>query len=183
MKKRTLALILLSLILSIGTLKAQSSVNSTFTITINGLSLIRIYPLSTTIAMTLLTNNAGESMLPKTDATTYLQLTSIAPLNQTRRITAIISSGTVPGGTLLKVTPAACTNVGGGSFGTPSSQLTLNKTSSQTLINGIRSGFTGSGITNGFKLTYTFMADPANYNKLYRTSVNTIIVTYTMVVN
>jgi len=175
-----LVMILLSLVLY-GKTVAQVYTTNVFTITINDVSLIRINPLST-ISMNLLATVAGETTSPKSNSTAYLQLTSIAPANQTRRIMASVTTGTVPAGTLLYLTASSC-STGGGDHGTPSGQITLLKNINTTLINGIGSGYTGSSATNGFNLTYYWSVDPANYALLRAIASAPITVTYTITSN
>lgn len=181
MRNRFALLVLFLIMHTVDKAIAQATVNSQFTITISGINLVRIYPANTTITMTLLTNNAGEAMLAQTNNSTRLQLTSIAPANQKRRIDASISSGDLPGGTLLKVYAESCTNLNGGDFGTVLGTVTLSKAIAYPIINNIASGYTGDLAGNGFRLNYSFEPDFANIKKLYRTSVKTIIVNYTMV--
>ncbi len=175
-----LLFIVLSLVLY-GKATAQVYTTNVFTITINDVSLIRINPL-TTISMNLLASVAGETTSPKTNNASYLQLTSIAPANQTRRIMASVTSGFVPAGTLLKLT-ASSSSSGSGNRGTPSGQITLLKNINTTLINSIGSGYTGSSSTNGFNLTYYWSVDPANYALLRAIANAPITVTYTITSN
>jgi hypothetical protein len=172
-----LLLIVLSLVLH-GKSIAQVYTTNVFTITINDVILIRINPLST-ISMNLLASVAGETTSPKSNSTSYLQLTSIAPAGQTRRIMASITSGFVPAGTLLKLTASSC-STGAGTRGSPSGQITLLKNINTTLINNIGSGYSGTAATNGFNLTYYWNVDPANYALLRAIASAPITVTYTI---
>lgn len=176
-----LSLLALLMMMFTGKSAAQAYTTNVFTITINDVSLIRINPLST-ISMNLLASVAGETTSPKSNSSSYLQLTSIAPANQTRRITAAITSGFVPAGTLLKLTANTCTT-GSGSRGTSSGQITLLKNINTTLINSIGSGYTGSSSTNGFNLVYYWSVDPANYAQLRAIANAPITVSYTITSN
>lgn len=160
---------------------SQLYTTNTFTVTINDVSLIRINPLST-ISMNLLASVAGETTSPKSNSSSYLQLTSIAPLGQTRRITASITSGFVPAGTLLKLTANNC-STGNGNRGSSSGQITLLKNINTTIINSIGSGYTGSASTNGFNLVYYWSVDPANYAQLRAIANAPITVSYTITSN
>jgi len=152
----------------------------TYTVTINDVSLIRINPYAI-INMNLLASAAGESMAPKTNSTSYLQLTSIAPANQTRRVMAVISSGTVPTGTMLRLTASSSSGVG--NFGLPASTITLQRGTNQTVINNIASGYTGGNTGNGFRLTYTWQVDPATFRYIRAVLSVPIIITYTITSN
>lgn len=179
MKKRVTFIFLLFAALLLETVKADVTYTNRYTINISAVSIIRIYPVKT-ISLNLLTNSAGEAMLPKTDGTTYLQLTSIVPVSTTRRIT-VSMTGSLPTATLLKLT-AQTSLTGSGTFGTPASTITLSSTS-QTLINYIGSAYTLNSTTSGYKLTYTYMADPNNINKLFRSSARSVTLTYTILSN
>lgn len=174
--KRSILLIL-SLSLS-ASIAAQVYTTNVFTIQVNDITLIRINPYAI-INMTLLAANAGESMAPKTNNSSYLQLTSIAPINQTRRVMAVISSGHVPAGTMLQLTAGSCAS-GVGARGTPTSTITLQRLNNQTIINGIASGYSGTNTGNGFNLSYTWQIDQNNFQNLKAVLSVPIIVTYTI---
>jgi len=163
-------------------IKAQYYDSEVISITVEEVSLIRIYP-ATEISMNLLSDVAGESMAPITNSATYLQLTSIAPANETRKVMASIANYTnIPSGTLLKLTLTSCTT-GAGAFGSPTSTITLNKSSNQTIINNIGSGYTGTYSNYGFRLNYSWEVDPTNYASLQATSAASITITYTISTN
>lgn len=114
------------------------------------------------------------------DNTSWLQMTSIAPLNENRRVTAQVSNGTtVPLGTLLKLSATACTT-GEGARGSSYSNLVLSSSTAKTLIDGIGTCYTGTTNTSGYNLTYTWMPDPDNIEKLVAFSSYQIYVTYTL---
>lgn len=152
----------------------------TYTVTVNDVSMIRINPYSI-INMSLLASAAGEAMAEKTSSSSYLQLTSVVPLNQTRRVMAVISSGTVPTGTMLKLTVGSGSGVG--NFGVPSSTITLQRGINQNIINNIGSGYTGGSTGNGFNLTYTWQIDQSTYQYLRAVLSVPIILTYTITSN
>jgi hypothetical protein len=161
--------------------KAQVYTNNVFTITVNDISLIRINPYAV-MNMKLLASTSGESMAPQTNSTSYLQLTSIAPLNQSRRVTAVISSGIVPAGTILKLTVPNSTS-GTGNYGTAGVNITLLRGTNQTIINNIASGYTGGNTGNGYNLQYTWEVDQNTYKQLRAVLSVPIIVTYTITSN
>ena len=161
-----------------GNATAQIYTTIDYTINISDISLIRINPY-TSISMNLLASVAGETMIPKTNSSSYIQLTSIAPANQTRRIMATISSGFVPSGTLLTLYVANC-SAPIGTCGTASGTITLLKNVNTTIINGIGSGYTRTTSTSGFNLTYTWQVDPAHYADLHAIGTVPITVTYTI---
>jgi len=159
-------------------LEAQVFAYSNFTVTINDICYIRIYPTGT-ISMKLLASTAGNSLVTQTSVSTYMQLTSIAPENETRRITAIVSSGNVPAGTLFQLTTEAC-YTGTDARGTPASTITLDRSGQKNVVTGIGSCYTGTSSTSGYKLVYTWGVDPANMSQLKATSTVSITITYTV---
>ena len=96
----------------------------------------------------------------------------------TRKVTVQITNGTVPSGVDLKV--AAATAIGGtGTVGTPAGTITLTNLA-QDFLTGIGSCYTGDGSSKGHNLTYSFVLEPGNYNKVYSASSTPITVTYTI---
>lgn len=152
-----------------------------YTININDVSIIRINPYAV-MNMSLLATTAGETMTSQTNATSYLQLTSIAPVNQTRRITAAITSGMIPPGTKMDLTVSNGTS-GVGNCGTAGTTITLLRFVNQTVINNIASGYTGGNTGNGFKLAYTWQVDQNTYGQLRSVLSVPIIITYTITNN
>ncbi|MDP4276361.1 MAG: hypothetical protein Q8914_01890 [Bacteroidota bacterium] len=178
MKKWMISLLFVYPLLHSGPLEAQVLASDVFTVNVQDVCLIRLNPV-TTINMSMLASVAGQSMDAVSNSSIYLQITSIAPTSQTRKIAVIISAGTVPAGTLLKLTPGTCTS-GAGTRGNPSSTITLNKTANQTLIDGIGSCYTGTATGSGFNLTYTWQVDQANYALLKSVASTPIVVTFTI---
>lgn len=176
MRKYIFILLLMSALT--GRVIAQVFDTNVYTINVYDISLIRINPL-TNISMNLLASVSGETMSPQSNSSSYIQLTSIAPANQTRRIMATINSGFVPLGTILTLNVANC-NAPIGSCGNTSGIITLLRDVNTTIINGIGSGYTGNSSTSGFNLTYTWQVDPAHYADLQAINTVSITVTYTI---
>lgn len=115
-----------------------------------------------------------------TNTNSWLQLTSIAPANENRKVTAQVTNGTsVPLGTILQVSAANC-STGDGARGAVYQNLALSNTTAQTVIDGIGSCYTGTTNTDGYNLTYLWKPDPANVDKLVAFSSYQIYITYTM---
>jgi len=118
-----------------------------------------------------------------TNTSLWLNYSSIigSTTEPTRKVTAAITSGTVPGGMLLKVLAAADAGGGDGTMGTSAGQLTLSGTA-QDLVTGIGSCYTGNGTSNGHQLTYTLLLNPVagSYANLDFDDANTLSVTYTL---
>jgi len=159
-------------------LVAQIPVSDIFNIVINNICIIRTLP-ATTITMNMTVPQAGKPVATVVNANTYLQLTSIAPLNETRKVSTIISTGTRPSGTTLTLAVSPCTS-GAGALGNTYT-IVLTMESSQTIIDGIGSCYTGIATANGYKMTYTWAADIPNYSLINATSgSNPITITHTI---
>lgn len=164
-------------------LAAQVNAYNNFTIVTNNLTMIKINTTPAPVSMTLSTAVAGSSVTPVSNSNSYLKVTSISPAVESRKITAIIYTGNVALGTLLKLVATPCTNIGSagdrGTVVTPA--VTLNKTANQTIIQSIGSCYTGTGSTDGYNLTYTWQPDASNY---YRINANagatTIVISFTI---
>jgi hypothetical protein len=156
---------------------AQTYSYSSFTITVNEVCYARIYPAGT-IYLGLLASRAGTSMDTKTNSSTYFQMTSIVPSNQTLKVSANVS-GTIPAGTKLQLTVSSCTT-GDGARGNVSSAVTLVSNSPKDIITNIGSCYTGTTATSGYNLYYTWGVDPNNMALLKATPTVTITITYTV---
>ena len=119
---------------------------------------------------------------PDTDNTIWLNYSSVigSVTEPTRTVTAQISSGAVPGGTVIKVVAAADAGNGDGTMGTAASEVTLSGVA-QNVITGIGSAYTGDGVSNGHNLTYTLDLDSgASYADLDFDDSTTLSITYTL---
>ncbi len=116
-----------------------------------------------------------------TNNTKWINYTSCNTASVNRKISVAIASGTIPSGTVLDLTASAYSGNGkGGTFGAPSLTIQLSN-SSQTLINGISSCYTGDGSDNGHCLTYNWRV--VNYGQLKTTSASNLILNFTMTDN
>jgi len=126
------------------------------------------------------------SFASTTNTSLWLNYSSIigSTTEATRKVTAAISAGTVPGGMLLKVQAAADAGSGDGTVGTAAGQITLSSIA-QDFITGIGSCYTGDGAAKGHQLTYTLMLNPAagNYANLDFDDATTLTITYTLTNN
>lgn len=121
-------------------------------------------------------SNAGESLDFNniTDNSLWLNYSSIVNgAAKTRSITANIE-GALPGGTSLTVAPKIATS-GNGKRGTVVSSVNLT-TKPATLVDGIGSCYTESGVSKGVNLAYTLEMDKAKYADLYNTSYDVKVV-------
>lgn len=170
----------------LATMSADAIITRTysFQFKIPDIKLMRIITpgLSGSINLELNAFQAGAPVDPTgtaTNSNSWLQLTSIAPQNETRKVIVQVTDGTtVPLGTILKLSANGCTS-GAGARGTAYQNLALSSSTSLTLIDGIGSCYTGTGNTDGYNLTYVWMPDPDNIEKLVAFSNYQIYVTYT----
>jgi hypothetical protein len=185
MNKLPVTLFLL-LLLTSGGVFAQSSVSEQFSIVLNDKCLLSTNTTPSPVSMTLSTSVAGSAVSPVTNSNMYMKVTSIAPVGSTRKISAIITNGNVPPGTILKLVSAPCTNLySQGSLGTVvPTPVTLNKTSNQTIVDGIGSCYTGTSPTDGYQLTFTWQPDNTNYYLINATPQATAVtITFTIAAN
>jgi len=159
-----LLFLLFSVMLS-GEMVAQVSVSEQFTILVNDKCLLSTNTTPSPVSMTLSTSVAGSAVSPVSNSNMYMKVTSIVPTGTTRKISAIVSNGNVPTGTILKLVSAPCTSFNSqGALGSViTTPITLNNTSSQTIVNGIGSCYTGTAATDGYRLTFTWQPDETNY--------------------
>lgn len=175
-----LSAIILLVGLSVGFAQDSNSDNHKVSIVIPQIALLDIEPEASkdiSIEMTAPTE-AGETLSDKTDDNLWLNVTSIVASGATRDISVKIDAPV--SGLDLKVVSAAYSGSGFGSWGTPQPEVTLS-TSDQTLVSGIKSGYTFNGDGNGFNLTYT--ATPkatSDFGDLVSTTGTDITVTYTL---
>ena len=180
--KLTIRLLLAILVVSISTAYSQdsNSDNHRVSIQIPQIALLDIEPeASKDISITMVApTEAGETLVDQTDNNLWLNVTSIVASGNTRDISVKID---VPiTGLDLKVVSAAYSGSGFGSWGTPQAEITLT-TIDQTLVSGIKSGYTANGANNGYNLTYTAEPDAsANFGDIVSTAGSDITVTYTL---
>lgn len=162
-------------------LAAQVPVSDVFDIVIKSIFIIRTLP-ATTITMNMTVPQAGKSVVDVVSPASYLQLTSIAPSDETRKVSTNISIGTIPRGTTLTLAVSPCTT-GDGTRGNTYTKVL--KASSETIIDGIGSCYTGTGIGidtgDGYKMIYTWAASIPNYSLINATSgSNPLTITHTI---
>lgn len=158
------------------------------TITVPLVALLDIAPAGSTI--TLGATAPTEAGLPldfsgATDNSLWLNYSSIINTGvvDSRRVTAAITSGTVPGGMVLKVTAGAAAGSGDGTLGGTAGVVTLDGTA-QNVVTAIGSCYTGDGTTNGHQLTYALELDAGgNYADLDINDATTLEITYTLTDN
>lgn len=89
-------------------------------------------------------------------------------------ISASISGGSLPPGTMLTAVSAPCTVTNsGGILGTPVTPPVSLTTSNQRIVNNIGTCYTGSGDTDGYQIT--FELKPSNYGQIIAGTYNVTV--------
>lgn len=130
------------------------------------------------VVLTFATPAAGAPITSVSNSDLFVKISSIVPGNTNREITARISSGTVPAGTVITLVSAPCTTTNsGGELGTTvATPITLSGID-QNLVIGIETCYTGTGYNDGYQMTFTWGPDsPANYSQIESINTNIIVV-------
>jgi len=171
---------LICCILVTGVHAADTNVaTSTLTLGVNEVSLLKAS--SNVINLTLQQRDAGMSVeISKSDSTARLLISSVIT-STTRTLSAKITSGTVPAGTLLKLTTLQPNASFVGTTGTASSTVTLDATD-RPIVTGIGTCYSGTSASDGYPLKYTYALDsnPSTYGSLRATTGVQIVVTLTL---
>lgn len=181
MKSRMLLSVLLLFPGLGGMLNAQTWVaGQNVTLNVNDYALIATN--NATVSMNMTTSTAGNSVAQTSNNSLYVKISSIVPSGQRRLITARISNGTVPAGTTLTIQSASCTTAhSGGTRGYAWPFATTLSTSDQFLVWGIGTCYTGTGSTDGYRMTFTWkLNNNADYSAISSgTYVITVVFTLT----
>jgi hypothetical protein len=143
-----------------------------------------VRPSGSSINLRLYTTEAGASVqsTPQAvDSLSFLQLTSISPIN-TRKVNVQITSGSVPLGTILTLKAYNCPT-GAGLLGVGQT-VTFNGSTSFPLITGIGSCYTGTTTSfpnnvDGYRLKYTWSPDPTNLGSITAFTSYQLQITFT----
>ncbi len=120
------------------------------------IAVLKIEPSNTDVILNLgAPLNAGEKVkIVTANNTKWINFTSALEEEASPRNLSIkIDDGSVPSGLYLKLKTASYTGNGKGQLGVAKSLITLNNTS-QIIVSDIGAAYTGSGINNGFEMTY-----------------------------
>ena len=120
------------------------------------IAVLKIEPTNTDVVLNLdAPVNAGEKVkIITANNTKWINFTSaLREEASPRHISIKIDDGSVPSGLYLKLKTNSYTGSGKGQLGVAKPLITLNN-SSQVIISDIGAAYTGSGINNGFELTY-----------------------------
>lgn len=158
--------------------QTQQSVSTQFTLP--SISMLSLSDNSTLRLSFQTPTLAGAALGTSTNNTKWLNFTSAVPPSVTRKISAQITSGSIPSGVRLVIETSAAVS-GAGTLGSPITTIYPNSTS-QTIISGIGGAYTGVGTANGYKLTFSL--DIQDYSQLKGSaSSSSVTVTYTIADN
>ncbi|MDF1518684.1 MAG: hypothetical protein P1P79_12130, partial [Lutibacter sp.] len=136
---------------------AQVTESVTASFTLNEVAMLDLEPSNSTVTLNLSSAiEAGEMATVETTNNDQWINFSSAVFENTSRSISINIDGQVPSGINLILSTSKYTGNGKGALGEPVGNgiLTLNNTL-QTVISNIRGAYTGDGINNGYKLTYS----------------------------
>jgi hypothetical protein len=132
------------------------------------------------VNLTLSSSVAGAPITSVSNSDVYVKVSSIVPGGTHREITARISSGVVPAGTILTLVSAPCTTTNsGGSLGIPAATPVVLDGTDKELVDMIATCYTGTGYNDGYRLTYNWKRDESvNYSQIKSTvePVNLVVV-------
>ncbi len=117
-----------------------------------------------------------------TDSRLWLNYSSIigSTTEAERKVTVQVTNGDIPGGVELKVKAAAATATGAGTYGTPAASAVSITTAAADIITGVKSVYTGHGVSKGHNLTYSLELASGGYADLDFDDSQTVTVTYTL---
>lgn len=178
---RKFVLILLSTLIYLKS-QAQTSGNASVSLTLSSVARISIASSGNSILSLGGPSTAGLALSTTAkDETKWLNFTSAVVSGVSRRIEASISAGTVPNGLELKLGLNTAVG-GGGTLGTIVANIAspIKLGASAIVLNNITGAYTGVGVGNGFKLTYS--VNVSNYG-LLRSGTSVVQITYTLIDN
>lgn len=121
-------------------------------------------------------DEAGNKIVaPAANSTIWLNYTTIQTGSTPKKVT--VKASVLVDGVDIQIAAGQATT-GSGTKGTPVSAFNLTATD-KSLVSDIGSAYTASGANSGHQITYTFLADNANYANL-RSGSTEVTVTYTL---
>ncbi|MDD3723149.1 MAG: hypothetical protein PHW92_11830 [Lutibacter sp.] len=181
-----------AIVLSANAAFAQDTNSDSHLVNINipQVALLDLEVATGTTAITLDGTAPTEAGLPMTfgaaatNATIWMNYSSIVKGSVSRKVTVAITDGTVPTGLKLTVLASEASGTGGGTKGTPAaSAITLTATATD-IVKGIGSAYTGDGANKGHNLTYKLdyaTSETTDYGNLrFSDSSAPLTITYTL---
>jgi hypothetical protein len=132
----------------------QTTATVSFSLYLADVATIALAPSNSTINLVVSSSVAGFSPTLPTDTNSWINFTSSVSTGNQRKITAEITSGSLPAGLELKITITGPFGTGAGTPGTISSMPLTLSSSPQDIVTGIRDATTGTGVNNGYNIKY-----------------------------
>ncbi len=157
----------------------NNGTSHTLTIVMPKIALLDIESVtSNNITLTMASlSEAGDPIVSNINNNLWLNVTSDNTSGNARDVSVKIDAPT--NDLDLKVVSDVHSGSGFGSWGAPQPELILTA-ADQTLVSGIKSGYTMDGANNGFYLKYKVESNNSMYGEIASTTVNNITVTYTL---
>ena len=112
------------------------------------------------------------------NTTVWLNYSSVTAPDQKRKVTAMVV-GEIPEGVTIKLNADESTGQGKGKLGKSNGKITLSNIPGD-IISDIGSCYTGRGIQNGHKLSYSVEIDNAHFYKSIKAVETSLSVVYTL---
>lgn len=131
------------------------------------------------VSLTLSSSVAGAAVGSVSNSDLYVKISSITPGNTDRELSAKISAGSIPDGTILTLVSAECTTSNsGGDLGTAITTPITLSVIDQNLVLFIRTCYTGTGYNDGYQMTFTWapLNPTTNYSQIAAATYNITVV-------
>lgn len=161
------------------TIKNPNQAEANLTLGVTEVALVRVN--TQLINMQLVQREAGLSIeTSKSDSSARLYLSSLIS-SDPRTLSARISEGEVPDGTILQLEAMKPNENFVGAWGRLAPTITLNNTD-QSFVTNITSCYSGIGTEDGYplKFIYTLDADKSTYGQIRASAGNNVVVTITL---
>ena len=170
-----MAVILVLVTIGLAAWAVTDTATQTFNVDVNSIAVIDVTAPPVDLAITA-PLTGGADPVSASDSTTYAQYTSTVS-SKTRKITAEISAGSLPGGTTLNLEATGTPGTNEGTYVGGGVDLTGV---AGNIITGIGSCATGTAGTDGAQLTYTLSITGGVVTGLVADEGNPITVTLTL---
>lgn len=157
MKKLTLALVLFFAINLVGHTAMAQTNTATNTITLGMPEVLLLNSTSAAVNLTLTPQTAGNAVISSVSSeAARVLISSVVSGTQTRTMSAHISVGTVPAGTILKLQALAPNETFVGTEGTMGAEIEFEGSTAKPIITGIGTCYSGTSADDGYVLKYTY---------------------------
>lgn len=133
------------------------------------------------VELNFATPAAGAPLQSVSNSDLYVHLSSVVPGGTHRKMSVQMTSGSVPAGTTLKCVSAESTTTNsGGELGIPVTPAITLSSVDQDIVRQIGTCYTGTGYSDGYQITFTWIPDgSATYHQI-TSATNTVTVVFTI---